>query len=551
MVARTLRHKSRSRAKGVVSSESDALDPSFYVSAPSYFIESLDLEGRGVSRREDGKVIFIEGALPFETVKAQINIRKPKYEEGVCVQVLKESSQRVKPECDYFGLKRTNCGGCKMQHLHGTAQIAIKQRVLEDNLWHIGRVKPQEIMRAVQGPQWGYRFRARLSVRYVRAREHALVGFHERQSRYIADIHSCKILPPHISDMLLPLRALIGSLQAKENCPQIEVACGDEVTALVLRHLEPLVPSDIEHLKSFAAEHNVQWWLQPSGTDSIHLMDESVPSRLAYSIDEYGVRMPYRPADFTQVNPHINDVLVSKAIKYLQLKSGESVVDWFCGLGNFTLPLASIASKVLGIEGSEILVQRAGENYEYNQKRRMSLLDSEGNVIFKPLSPTEFVMRNLFEMTPEVLWADGFYDKWLVDPPREGCLALVKALAQICQLPSVRSDRSASTSASTSASAGGGVSEVNNGSDHTKKVNEINKTNFDEMAQDFNSQSPVFTWRPPKRIVYVSCNPATLARDAQILVQDAGYVCTSAGVVNMFPQTAHVESIAVFDWPTV
>jgi 23S rRNA (uracil1939-C5)-methyltransferase len=351
--------------------------------------------------------------------------------------------------------------------------------------------------------------------------------------------------------MLLPLRALIGSLQAKENCPQIEVACGDEVTALVLRHLEPLVPSDIEHLKSFAAEHNVQWWLQPSGTDSIHLMDESVPSRLAYSIDEYGVRMPYRPADFTQVNPHINEVLVSKAIKYLQLKSGESVVDWFCGLGNFTLPLASIASKVLGIEGSEILVQRAGENYEYNQKRRMSLLDSKGNVIFKPLSPTEFVMRNLFEMTPEVLWADGFYDKWLVDPPREGCLALVKALAQICQLPSVRSDRSASTSASTSASAGGGVSEVNNGSDHTKKVNEINKTNFDEMAQDFNSQSPVFTWRPPKRIVYVSCNPATLARDAQILVQDAGYVCTSAGVVNMFPQTAHVESIAVFDWPPV
>jgi len=505
MVDTALRHKSRSRAKGVVSKEGDSLDPAFYASAPTYFIESLDLEGRGVSRREDGKVIFIEGALPFETVKAQINIRKPKFEEGVCVQVLKESSQRVKPECDYFGLKRTNCGGCKMQHLHGSAQIAIKQRVLEDNLWHIGKVKPLEITRAVQGPQWGYRYRARLSVRYVKAREHALVGFHERQSRYVADIHSCSILPKHVSDMLLPLRDLISSLQVRESCPQIEVACADEVTALVLRHLEPLESPDIELLKIFADQHNVQWWLQPSGTDSLHLMQENEPSKLAYSIEEFGVRMPYRPSDFTQVNPHINEVLVSKAIKYLQLKSGERVVDWFCGLGNFTLPLATLACEVLGVEGSEILVARAQENYVYNQQRRTTPLSAGAGVSLEPLSPTRFVVRNLFEMTPEVLWADGAFDKWLIDPPREGCMALVKALAQISQLKSVKDDS--------------------------------------------NLQSPRGAWNPPKRIVYVSCNPATLARDAQILVHDAGYICSSAGVVNMFPQTAHVESVAVFDWP--
>ena len=486
-----MRKNSRSKRNRTASKEIDSLEQVSYENLPTYFIESLDLEGRGVSRREDGKVVFIEGALPFETVKAQINIRKPKWEEGVCVQVLKESSQRVKPECDYFGLKRTDCGGCKMQHLHGTAQVAIKQRVLEDNLWHIGRVKPLEMMRAVHGPQWGYRYRARLSVRYVKAREHALVGFHERQSRYIADIHSCQVLPVHVSNLLLPLRALISSLKARESCPQIEVACGDIVTALVLRHLEPIDEADKGLLKVFADNHNVQWWLQPSGTDSLHLMDESEPSRLGYSIQEFGVRMPYRPADFTQVNPHINEVLVSKAIQYLQLEHNESVVDWFCGLGNFTLPLATIASKVLGIEGSEILVSRAKENFEYNKNRRIEL---GANV----LSSVEFVVRNLFEMTPEVLWEDGAFDKWLVDPPREGCMALVKALAQISQLRSIREEGS--------------------------------------------------SWKPPRRIVYVSCNPSTLARDAQILVHEAGYVCTMAGVVNMFPQTAHVESMAVFDW---
>ena len=494
MVASALRKNHRNKAHRAAPKDVDSLEPGAFANAPSYFIESLDLEGRGVARREDGKVLFIEGALPFETVKAQINIRKANWEVGVCVQVLKESSQRVNPECEYFGLKRTNCGGCKMQHLDGAAQVAIKQRVLEDNLWHIGRVKPMQIMRAIHGPQWEYRYRARLSVRYVKAREHALVGFHERQSRYIADIHSCKILPAHVSHLLLPLRALISALSVRESCPQIEVACGDEVTALVLRHLEPLSSSDQLLLKNFAHQHNVQWWLQPGGTDSLHLMEESETSRLGYTIKEFDVRMPYRPQDFTQVNPHINEILVSKAIKYLQVQAGESVVDWFCGLGNFTLPLATVASKVLGIEGSEILVSRARENFEYNQLKR----ESEG---VSALSPTDFVVRNLFEMTPEVLWEDGSFDKWLLDPPREGCMALVKALAEISKLQSVR-----------------------------------------EGALSEQSESG---WKPPKRIVYVSCNPASWARDALRLIE-GGYRLADLRAVGQFRWSTHVELVSLF-----
>lgn len=463
---------------------------------PTYVIESLDLEGRGVSRGTDGKVVFIEGALPFETVKAQINVRKPKWDAGVCVKVLKESSERVTPQCPHFGLSRTDCGGCKMQHLSAQSQVAVKQRVLEDNLWHIARIRPLTVARAVHGPQFAYRYRARLSVRFVRAREQALVGFHERQSRYIADIQSCSVLPKHVSAMLMPLRTLISALNAREACPQIEVACGDETTALVLRHMEPLIQSDLQVLEDFAKLYNVQWWLQPGDEESVHLLDASTPSRLGYSLAAFGIRMPYRPSDFTQVNPYINEVLVARAIQNLHLLSGESVVDWFCGLGNFTLPLATIASQVQGVEGSTVLVERAKDNYEYNQRRRSEC----GG---QPLGQVNFIARNLFEMTAEVLWADGTFDKWLVDPPREGCAALVSALAQLCKLECVKRPQ-----------AGG-------------------------LDAQF--------WSPPKTIVYVSCNPSTLARDAQILVNEAGYICTSAGVVNMFAQTAHVESVAVFE----
>ena len=403
--------------------------------------------------------------------------------------MLLESSQLVRPGCPHFGLHTGACGGCKMQHLHVAAQVAVKQRVLEDNLWHLGKVKPETLLRPIEGPAWGYRYRARLSVRFVRKKGEVLIGFHERKSAYVADMRECKVLPPHVSALLLPLRGLIGAMDARETCPQIELACGDTVTALVLRHLEPLSVGDKEKLRTFASEHaGVQWWLQSKGPDTVCLMDPLTDSgqaqpELCYALPDYGITMPFKPTDFTQVNPHINRVLVARALRLLDAKPHERVIDWFCGLGNFTLPIATMAGEVLGIEGSATLVRRSQENFEKNQAARGQLT---------ALCKTSFVPRDLFEMTPEMLQQDGTAQKWLVDPPREGAFALVQALADMC------------------------------------------------------AQAPI-TWTPPRRIVYVSCNPATLARDAGLLVNVAGYRCTLAGVVNMFPHTAHVESIAVFD----
>ena len=449
-------------------------------------IESLDIEAQGVARRPDGKVVFVDGALPGEWVSVNVHRKKNNWEQASLVQVHRESAQRVRPRCPHFGLHEGACGGCKMQHLHVGAQLAIKQRVLEDNLWHLGKVRAETLLPAIQGPDWGYRWRARFSVRHVRKKEAVLVGFHERKSRYVADIRECHVVPKHVSDLLLPLRALIGSMDAIETCPQIELAVGDQVTALVLRHLEPLSAGDFAKLRAFAREHapaGVQWWLQPKGPDTVHLLDGDGPE-LSYALPEFGITMPFKPTDFTQVNPHINRVLVERAVRLLGVQRGERVIDWFCGLGNFTLPLATRAGEVLGIEGSEALVARSRENLARNQAGRSA-----------PLAPTTFAARNLFDMTPQQLVADGRADRWLVDPPREGAFALAKALSDLHQDPALRT---------------GG-------------------------------------WTPPRRIVYVSCNPATLARDAGLLVHQAGYACKAAGVVNMFPHTAHVESIAVFE----
>jgi 23S rRNA (uracil1939-C5)-methyltransferase len=390
-----------------------------------------------------------------------------------------------------------------MQHLHAGAQVAVKQRVLEDNLWHIGKLKPGHMLRPIEGPAWGYRYRARLSVRFVRKKGVVLVGFHERKSRYVADMGVCPVLAPQVSALLMPLRELIGSLDAVQTCAQLELAMGDgadhhggiEVAALVLRHLEPLSADDLEHLRKFAAQHpGLQWWLQPKGLDSVHRLDEWVgheTPQLAYTLPDFGLTMPFRPTDFTQVNPHINRVLVSRALSLLAVGRQERVIDWFCGLGNFTLPLATRARVVLGVEGEPALVERARQNFELNKVT---------TPVDHAWAATTFVARNLFEMTPEMLLADGSADKWLVDPPREGAYALVQALALI----------------------------------HQRGL---------EACTSVDNQG----WMPPRRIVYVSCNPATLARDAGVLVQQAGYRCSTAGVVNMFPHTAHVESMAVFD----
>ena len=442
-------------------------------------VDSLDLEAQGVARNAEGKVVFIEGALPGEQVQVSVGRSKNAWEQGTMTAMRRESAQRVRPGCPHFGLHAGACGGCKMQHLHAGAQVAVKQRVLEDNLLHLAKLRPEQLLRPIEGPTWGYRYRARLSVRWVAKKGVVLVGFHERKSRYVADMQVCPVLPAKISQMLMPLRSLIAGMDQRDRLPQIELAIGERtsgpVIALVLRHLEPVSPVDADRLRQFGAEHGVQWWLQPKGPDTVHLLDQGGPE-LAYSLPEFGITMPFKPTDFTQVNHAINTVLVGRALRLLAPTRQQRVIDWFCGLGNFTLPIATLAREVLGIEGSETLVQRSRDNAQRN-----GLGDR-----------ASFAARNLFELSADDLVAFGSAEKWLVDPPREGAFALAKALADL---------------------------------------------------QD----APRAGWAPPQRIVYVSCNPATLARDAGLLVHQAGYRCVAAGAVNMFPHTAHVESMAVFE----
>ncbi len=439
-------------------------------------VTAIDLDAQGIAHNSEGKVVFIDGALPGEEARVKVVRRKKQWEQADLVSLRRESAQRVTPRCPHFGLHAGACGGCKMQHLAPAAQVAMKQRVLEDNLWHLGKVRPELVLRPIEGPPWGYRLRARLSVRWVAKKGTVLVGFHERKSSYVADMRECHVVPRHISDMLMPLRELIGKMEARERMPQIEVAIGDQVTALVLRNLEPVSDHDMALLRAFGAEHDVQWWLQPKGPDTVVRIDEGGPD-LAYTLPEFGVRMPFKPTDFTQVNHQINTVLVGRALRLLAVEKHETVIDWFCGLGNFTLPLATQAKSVLGIEGSDTLVARALANARLNGVAEH----------------TRFDARNLFELTADDLVGLGAVDKWLVDPPREGAFALAKALAEL-------------------------------------------------------KAAPRAGWQQPRRIVYVSCNPATLARDAGLLIHQAGYRCVAAGAVNMFPHTAHVESMAVFDW---
>lgn len=429
---------------------------------PTGLVESLDHEARGITRLE-GKTIFVDGALPGEDVEFASYRKKPSFELAHLVRVISESPARVQPRCPHFGV----CGGCAMQHLDITAQMAAKQRVLEDSLWHIGRVRPEHMLPPIQGMPWGYRHRARLGVRKVPKKGGMLVGFHERKSSYIADIHTCPVLPQHVSDLLLPMRELFGALSISERMPQVEVAVGEHCTALVLRILEPLHAADEQLLRDFADRHQVVFYLQPKGPDTAYRFYPLPGPRLSYALPEFGLELDFRPTDFTQVNHGVNRMLVRRALRLLAPQPGERIADLFCGLGNFTLPIASLGAQVVGIEGSAALVQRGMESAQANGLGER----------------VEFGVANLFECTPESLAELGRFDKMLIDPPREGAIEVVKAL----------------------------------GADG------------------------------PKRIVYVSCNPATLARDAAVLVQVQGYRFRAAGAVNMFPHTAHVESIAVFE----
>ena len=429
---------------------------------PEALIESLDNEGRGVAR-VDGKAIFIEGALPGERIEYSSYRRKLTYEQAQVVRVIKPSSQRVTPACPHFGV----CGGCSMQHLEPAAQTAAKQRVLEDAFWHIARIRPMEIYPAIYGTGWGYRSRARLSVRLVPKKGGILVGFHEKRSSYIADMDTCEVLPPSVSALLSPLRKLIGALSLPNRLPQIEVAIGDSLTVLVLRILQPLTPVDETLLRDFADRHGIQFWLQPGGPESAHPFHPSDAPPLSYVLPDFGLRLQFRPSEFTQVNHGINRMLLRRAMSLLQPQPGERIGDLFCGLGNFTLPIARSGAFAFGVEGSQVMVRRAGDNAAQN-----GLADL-----------TSFSVANLFEATTEMLAGWGRLDKWLVDPPREGAVDLVKAIGE----------------------------------------------------------------EGPRRIVYVSCNPATLARDAAVLAHEKGYRLSGAGIANMFPQTSHVESIALFE----
>ncbi len=425
-------------------------------------IEGLDHEAHGIGRYE-GKVVFVAGALPGETVQATIMRRKSHFDQAEMTAVVLPGPSRTLPRCPHFG----RCGGCNMQHADPAAQIAFKQRILEDNLARIGKVRPEVLWSPLQGPAWGYRQRARLSVRWVAKKGRVLVGFHEKHSSFVADMDSCDILPPQVSRLLIPLRNLVASLSIKERLPQIEVAQGQDVLVLVMRILETPNAEDAALMRAFAEHHDVQIWWQTKGPDSARPFHPEQAARLTYRLDEFSVEMPFGPTEFTQVNGAVNRVLVGKAVRLMDPRPGERMADLFCGLGNFALPLARSGAQVLGIEGSQALVLRARENAAHNGLQAM----------------TEFRVANLFECTEQTVASWGRLDKWLVDPPRDGAVELVKSI--------------------------GGEG--------------------------------------PQRIVYVSCSPATLARDAAILVHQKGYRLMGAGVLNMFPHTAHVESLAWFE----
>jgi len=435
--------------------------------AADVVIESLDQEGRGVAH-VDGKATFVEGALPGERVDAVTVRERPTYAVARAGNIRKASASRVTPRCPHFGV----CGGCTLQHAHPSLQIAAKQRALEDALARIGRVRPEIVLPPIEGPAWEYRYRARLSVRHVVKKGGVLVGFHERKSSFVADMTQCYVVPRKLSDLLPRLRELIGALTIRDRLPQIEVAVGETqhclVYALVLRILEPLSRDDETALATFEDTHGVEFWLQSGGPATV------VPFRkataLAYLLPEFDLRMPFAPTEFTQVNYAINRVLVRRAMAQLAPQPGECVADFFCGIGNFTLPIARRGAHVVGVEGSAALVRQANDNARRNGLGALAT----------------YTVQNLFTATVSSIEALGPLDRVLIDPPREGAVELAKALPH-------RDDE-----------------------------------------------------RALRRIVYVSCNPATLARDAGVLVHERGYRLTAAGIVNMFPHTAHVESMAVF-----
>jgi 23S rRNA (uracil1939-C5)-methyltransferase len=423
-------------------------------------VESLAHDGRGVAHI-DGKAVFIDGALPGETVAIDYLATHRHYDEARVRAVHVPSPHRVEPMCPYFGV----CGGCSLQHLEAGEQILAKQQALLDNLQRIGRVTPGEVLPPLRGPVWGYRGKARLGIKDVIKKGRVLVGFREKHSPYVADLRRCEVLHPSVGERITVLAELIGGLRARSRIPQVEVAVTDSVTALVFRHLDALAEADLEQLKAFARDQNIHLYLQPGGPDSVHALWPE-DSSLSYALPAEGIVLDFRPTDFTQINSAINRLMVDRVLQLLEADGSHRVLDLFCGLGNFTLPLARHAGAVVGVEGDAGLVARARHNAHRN---------GIGNAVFH--------VADLSARQIEASWAGQTYERILLDPPRSGAAAALEVVGNI----------------------------------------------------------------RPGRVVYVSCHPGSLARDAARLVGDFGYRLLAAGVMDMFPHTAHVESIALFE----
>ncbi len=423
-------------------------------------IESLSHEGRGVAHI-DGKTVFIDGALANEQVEFNYISKRSKFDEGVTGSIIKSNGSRNEPECEYFGY----CGGCSLQHMQPQAQLQHKQAVLMEQFNHLGKVEPETVLPPLVGSVFGYRHKARLAVKHVIKKEKVLVGFREKRSPFVADIDECKVLHPTIGTKLLELQQLIENLSIYNQIPQIEVAVSDNGTALVFRHLKPLTDSDLKQLTEFEQKHNFRIYLQPEGYDSVHRLDDNINEGLFYELQDHDVRIYFKPTDFTQINIDINKSMINMAIELLEPGKDEEILDLFCGVGNFTLPLARKAKTVVGTEGDKGLVDRARNNAKKNN-----------------IANVEFHVADLFKVEEPYPFMNKEYDKILLDPARTGAKEILSAI-------------------------------------------NLNKT---------------------KRIVYVSCNPATLARDAGILVHERGFELKQAGVMDMFPHTTHVESIALF-----
>ena len=422
-------------------------------------IAGLSHDGRGVASW-DGKKVFVHGALPGEQVQVQITQRLRRYDEGIALSITEPAAGRVEPACIHYGM----CGGCALQHLSGEGQLVAKQDHLLQNLDRIGHVSPLAILPPLQGPQWHYRRKARLSVRWVHKKESALVGFRERASGYVTEMDSCEVLDTRVAKLLPELRTLIGGLQAREAIPQIEVACGDETCALVFRTMEALSLSDTEALRQFGRQHQVAILLQAKGPDSIKPLE---PAKLVldYALPEFDLRLEFGPSDFTQVNAELNRLMLQRAMELLQPVAEDCILDLFCGMGNFTLPLARSAGHVVGVEGDQGLVDRA-----------------RANALSNHLDNVEFHLANLVEDQQHAPWWQHRFNKVLIDPPRSGAQEVL----------------------------------------------------------------PLIAATAAEKLLYVSCHPASLARDAGILVNEYGFRLESAGIMDMFPQTGHVESMALF-----